>query len=160
MAGTSYDSRHMKHEPSTLERIWAENEGITTPEIVFADIDAVLAAEVEQAKVEHTIARRVHAMLKYVFGVCQTKADKQPTAEKATKQLGLVASQRVSEIADPQTIMEEIAVDEMFEPHVADALVNMEDALHEKKDKDLPAAKKQTLRELMTLRAELVRKAA
>lgn len=150
----------MKHEPTTLERIFAANEGIATPEIVFADIDAVLAAELEQAKVEHAISRRVHAMLKYVFGVCQTKADKQPTAEQATKRLGIVASRRVSEIMDPQTIMEEMAVDEMFQSDVADALVSMEEALHEKRNKNLPAAQKQTLRELMTLRAELLRKAA
>lgn len=150
----------MTHKPTTLERIFAENEGITTPEIVFADIEASMAAEMEQAKVEHTIARRVQAMLKYVFGICQTRPEKQPTAEKAMRSLGLVASQRVSEIADPQVIMEEIAVDDMFEPHVVSALISMEDALHEKKDGNLPAAKKQTLRELMARRAELVRKAA
>lgn len=160
MDGTSYDSTYMKHEPSTLERIWAENEGITTPEIVFADIDEVLAAEVEQQKVEHTITRRVQAMLKYVFGVCQKEPEKRPTAERATKRIEEIVARNVSEIADPQQLVEEMALEDMYDPDVAAALVSMEDALHEKKDRTLPAAKKQTLRELMTLRAELARKAA
>ncbi len=132
---------------------------LSSLEEIFRDIEGVDDDQVEIQKIEHTITRRVQAMLKYVFGVCQTKTEKKPTAEKATERLADVVAHNVAEVGDPQTMMEEMAADDTFEPHVADALISMEETLHEQKSKTLPAANKKTLRDLLQLRTKLLRKA-
>lgn len=147
----------MKHIPTQLERVFAANEGITTPDIVFADMDAAMRAELEKADIERTIARRVQSMLKYVFGACQKKLEKRDTAERATAPLERIVSENISEMGDPRLLMEEYVTDEVFNPAVAEALAVMEDTLHEKKDKTMPAAGKTTLRDLLKRREQLTR---
>ncbi len=152
----------MQHAPTTLERIIYANEGLTPPADIFASLNAATERDrhVDLLETEKMITRRVQAMLKYVFGVCQKEPEKKPTAEKATKKIELIVARNVSEIADPQLLIEETALDDMYQPDVAEALISMEEALHEKRDEAKPASGKSTLRELMAHRSELVRKAA
>ncbi len=150
----------MSYTPSHLERIIRQNEGCVDQETVMAEIHDVVDSEAQKIAVERTITRRVHAMLKYVFGACQKKQEKRATAEKATAPLERLVSQQVSELGDPEVLMEEFAMDEVFDPVVAEALYVMEDTLHESKDPKKPAGAKETLRDLMKRREELARMAA
>ncbi len=136
------------------------NEGAWDEETILAEINRAVDADAERAKVEESITKRVHAMLKYLFGACQAKPEKRDIAEKAAAPLERIVSQHVSEMGDPQTMMENYVTDDVFDPTMAEALYAMEETLHEKKDRSKPAAAKASLRELMGKRDALIRKAA
>lgn len=128
----------------------------------FRDIEGLELGDTQREirAVEHAITHRVQAMLRYVFGICQSRPEKKPTAEKATDKLARVVAHDTAEINDPQILMEEMAKDNLYRPDVSDALISMDETLHERNNKNVPAASKKTLRELMMRRKELLRKAA
>lgn len=128
----------------------------------FRDIEGLELGDTQREirAVEHAITHRVQAMLRYVFGICQSRPEKKPTAEKATDKLARVVARDVAEINDPQILMEEMAEDNLYRPDVTDALISMENALHENKDRSKPAAEKKTLKQLVDLRTQLLKNVA
>ena len=128
--------------------------------LVATNVEALERAEELRASVERKISHRIQAMLKYLFGPCQKKGDKKAMSETVLKPLEQIVSSNVGDMGDPNTLMEEFALDEAFDPRVSETLSVMEEALHQGKDKDAPAAKKKALRELFVRRDELRRMAA
>lgn len=150
----------MQHAPTPLEAIIRSNEDAWDRETILSEINRAVDADAERDKIEESITKRVQGMLKYLFGACQVKPEKRAIAEKAAAPLERIVSQHVSEMGDPQTIMETYVTDDIFDPMTAEALFVMEETMHEKKDPSKPAAAKVSLRELMIKRDALMRKAA
>lgn len=132
------------YEPTELEEMFRDIE-----EVPYMSNEQEAKRAVAIKKAIGVIHRRARAIITYALGACQL-----PNIRAMLEPLELFSMDKANEIIQPDKLLAEVSEDEALHPNVLPHLQSLEEAMHQKRERD-PRIRKKSITELAQDLAQL-----